>query len=307
MTGEQGPCVGMRRCIENCLHLARFHRLAGIDDAKVVAQLGDDAEIVGDEQQGDSELGDQLAQQKQDLVLRRDVEGCRGLVGDHQAWRTGQRGRDQQALALAARELVRIAFERGFRIRHLHALEQADQPRDMRPLARRTAQPFVGRVPAHDLEHLSADLEHRIERQQRILRNEADPAGTDAVVQLGFGEGQQVLALEPDLAGIDRRRARQDAHDRADQRGLPAARFAHHTQDAAALQGESDIVEDLGLALVGADRHLEAAHAEDRDHRDRRIRGSTMSRRPSPRRLKPITVIRIARPGKVAYHQARGR
>ena len=42
-------------------------------------------------------------------------------------------------------------------------------------------------------------------------------------------------------------------------------------------------------------------------HRDRRMRGSTMSRRPSPKRLKPITVIRMARPGNVAYHQARGR
>ena len=71
---------------------------------------------------------------------------------------------------------------------------------------------------------------------------------------------------------------------------------------------QRDIVEHVRDALVGADRHLQAAHVEaTRAHRDRRMRGSTMSRRPSPSRLKPITVIRMARPGNVAYHQARGR
>ena len=39
-------------------------------------------------------------------------------------------------------------------------------------------------------------------------------------------------------------------------------------------------------------------------HRDRLSRGSTMSRRPSPSRLKPSTVRKMASPGKVENHQA---
>jgi hypothetical protein len=170
--------------------------LAGIDHAQVVAQLGDHAEIVRHEQQRDVELGDQLAQQQQDLVLRRDVERGGRLVGDHQLRRTGERRGDQQALALAARELMRIASRARSPDRHLHAAEQHDQPRDV-------VAPRPGACQRMRLEHLGADLEHRIEREQRILRDEADAARAHARVQLLLGEDQQVLAFEPDLAGID--------------------------------------------------------------------------------------------------------
>ena len=66
---------------------------------------------------------------------------------------------DQQALALAAGELMRIALERGLGIGQLHAPQQLDQ--------RECALPSLGagrgvrRMPAHDLQQLGADLEHR--------------------------------------------------------------------------------------------------------------------------------------------------
>ena len=53
-------------------------------------------------------LGDEGAQQVEDLRLDRDVERRRRLVGDQQLRLAGERHRDHRALAHAARELVRI-------------------------------------------------------------------------------------------------------------------------------------------------------------------------------------------------------
>src|SRR5262249_28430030 len=71
----------------------------------------DDREVVGDEQVREAELGLQILEQVHDLRLDRDVEGGDRLVGDDQLGIHGQGPRDPDPLALAARELVRIAAQ----------------------------------------------------------------------------------------------------------------------------------------------------------------------------------------------------
>jgi hypothetical protein len=66
------------RCPAPCL----LDDLAGIENDHVVAEFGDQAEVVGDEEDRALELPPQLAQQVDDLRLQRDVERGRGLVGD---------------------------------------------------------------------------------------------------------------------------------------------------------------------------------------------------------------------------------
>ena len=75
----------------------------------VVAELGDDAEIVRDQDHGGAELGSQARDQLEDLRLDGDVERRRRLVGDQQLRVVDQRHRDHHALAHAAGQLVRIA------------------------------------------------------------------------------------------------------------------------------------------------------------------------------------------------------
>ena len=78
----------------------------------LVGDVLDDTDVVRDEQVRHTELALQLAQQVQDLRLHRHIE-CRGrLVADDQLRRYRQRARDRDALALAARELMRIALQR---------------------------------------------------------------------------------------------------------------------------------------------------------------------------------------------------
>src|SRR5262249_14904897 len=73
-------------------------------------------------------------------------------------------------------------------------------------------------------------------------------------------------------------------------------------------QREFDMVKDLRGPLVCSDREAEVADLKQwRLHRERRSRGSKMSRNPSPKRLKPSTVKKIASPGNVENHQASGK
>ena len=127
MAGEQEARVGVLGIIEDRAHGSGLDGLAGVHDGHPVAELGDDAEVVRDEQHRQVALGGKVAQELEDLQLRRDVERGGGLVGQHDAGGAGERGGDQQALALAAGELVGIARERLLGIGELHVPQERDE------------------------------------------------------------------------------------------------------------------------------------------------------------------------------------
>src|SRR5271165_4943495 len=105
---------------------------------------------------------------------------------------------------------------------------------------------FVGRVPTHDLQQLASDLKDRVQRQVRILRDEADAAAPNAAVQVLLGQSEQVPALKADDPILDFGARGQDADDGANDRRFAAAGFADETQHTAALDCEVDMIEDLG-------------------------------------------------------------
>ncbi len=84
-----------------------------------------------DEQHGHASCRLDLADQCQYLCLRRHVE-CRGrLVGNENIGLERERHRDHRALALPARDLVRIGLEHSFRIGKMHGgkhLQHASPP-----------------------------------------------------------------------------------------------------------------------------------------------------------------------------------
>ena len=81
---------------------------AAIHDGDAVGDLGDDAEIVGDQDHRRAGLGLAPRQHGKHLRLHGDVEGGRRFVGDDQLRPPGHRHGDDRALAHAAGELVRI-------------------------------------------------------------------------------------------------------------------------------------------------------------------------------------------------------
>ena len=81
---------------------------AGVHDHHPVARLGDDRQVVGDEDQRQPELVAERFEQLEDLGLDHDVERGRRLVADDERRVAGEGHRDHRPLAHPARQLVRI-------------------------------------------------------------------------------------------------------------------------------------------------------------------------------------------------------
>ncbi len=97
------------------------------EHADVLADLGDDAEVVRDEEKRRAVTRLHLRDQAENLLLHRHVEGRRRLVR-HDELRLGREGgRDQDALAHAAGELVRIAGQHALRIADMHLGEKLER------------------------------------------------------------------------------------------------------------------------------------------------------------------------------------
>ena len=162
---------------------------AEIHHRDAVADMGDDGEIMRDEEVGEAVLALQVDQQIDHLGLDRDVERGDRLVADDQARSERKRARDADALALAAGKLMR-------KVPHLvgpqaHLLEQFGDP--VLLLA-------AGGEAVH-AERLADDVARahaRIERGERVLEHDLHLAADRA--HLGLAEMGDVLSVDPDFA-----------------------------------------------------------------------------------------------------------
>ena len=214
----------------------------------------------------------------------------------------GERHRDQHALAHAAGEFVRVAPRNPCRV------GEADFGQQLwtRPRRSRAAQPVVER-----LGDLHADAPRRIEVGERILEDDREaPLPAQATQGAGRHRGD-IRAVEQHAAGeFGHGDIRQQLHHGPCERGLPRAGFA---DDADAFAGRDhrdprrrQRAPPCCRAANGPSDRLER---ESRPHAGRPgearpLRGSTISFSPSASRLRPITAMQMARPGKTLIHQA---
>src|SRR2546428_2118045 len=96
----------------NLLARPTFDDPAEVHDRHPVAHVLDDAEVVRDEEQRETEPPLQVLQEIEDLGLDGDVQRRHGLVGDDEARPDGERAGAADPLALPAAELVRMAVAR---------------------------------------------------------------------------------------------------------------------------------------------------------------------------------------------------
>jgi hypothetical protein len=92
----------MLRAVEHRGGIALLHDMTVLHDRDAVRDLGDDAEIMGDEQNRGLLPLLQIPNQREDLRLRGDVKRGGGFVRDQKPGIERQRHRDHGALALAA-------------------------------------------------------------------------------------------------------------------------------------------------------------------------------------------------------------
>src|SRR5262249_2059788 len=254
---EKRPGVGMQRVVEQLVAIRELDDAAEIHHRDALAEMPHPREIVSDEQVGEAEALAQILEQVDDLRLDRHVEGGYGLIADDEFGIERESARDPDALALAARHLVRVAIDK---IR----TEAADREQLAHPghAARRIG---LDGVYLHWLGDDVADLHARIERAVWILEDDLDAAPQcPELLVLELGE---VDAVIEDFAG-GRPLEQQDAPAG---RRLAATTLAHQPQRLPPAKREVDAVDRPNLAdraaredaLADREELLQPLHLEE--------------------------------------------
>ena len=278
---------------KNGLAAALFKHTAGVQHADALHMARHQRQVVADEDHGHALLSHQFLQQVQHLRLYGAVQRRGGLVGNQHLGLAGQRAGQHDALALAARKLVRVVTPTFACMLDADALQPADGlfPRRLRRKPAVQAQGFC---------HCITHTLQRVKGGHGLLKNHAD-TGTSNTAPCRFAHAQQFLSVEPDAA-VRRRIARQQTHHGQHGQGFAAARLANQPQRLTALQGEVELLYGLGHPAGGADLYREVFDLQQGGscvrHRNRTsILGSSTSRRPSPRKLRPSTASAMHTPG----------
>ena len=169
---QKAAGVGVLGAMEQGFDIAVFDGLPRIHDHHVIRHLGHHAEVVGDENHGALELGPERGEKVQDLSLNGHIERRGGLVRDQQVRMAGDRGSDHDALAHAARKLVRVVDVTAIGLRNTHMSQQLYGPLLRFDLT------YV-QVLQHGLGNLVADAKRRIERVHWVLKDHADVVAAD--------------------------------------------------------------------------------------------------------------------------------
>ena len=198
---EQPPRVRVLRLREDLRGRPVLHDPARVHHHHRVRGLGDDAEVVRDEDDADVELALDLLDQLEDLRLHRHVERGRRLVG-----RSGSTGCARAPSRSSRAGACRPRTDAGSRARATSRSGSRRGRASRRRGSRGVILAFV-RVREHRLCDLVADAVHRVQARERILEDHRDVLAAD-VPQLVRRQRQQVAAVELHLAGDVRPRCR---------------------------------------------------------------------------------------------------
>ena len=232
--GQQRLGVGVVRAVVERLAVADLDDLAEIHHRDLGAEVPDDGEVVGDEQEGDAELPLQVLQEVHHLRLDRHVERGHRLVGHQQLRLQGERAGDTDALALAAGELARVAV-----------VVLGVQPDDLEQLLDPVQHLLLG----HDLVHPQRRADDRCRRCAGGSASCRDP-GRSSGSRCATAASACCCQLA-DLPAVELHRARRRVEQPGDQPpggGLAAAGLADQAQAPPRGDLERDPVDGLHLA-----------------------------------------------------------
>ena len=225
-----------------------LHHPAAVHHEDLVGDLGDHAEVMGDEDDRGAERLLHAADQPEHLCLHGHVERGGGFVGDEQLRVQRHRHGDHHALAHPAGELVRVIAYPLLRLRN------PDQPKQFhRPLPGLAFAYLVVVQPDH-LDDLPADPIARVQAGQRILEDQADPGAADGPHLRGTG-GQHVPALEQCPAADPRTLGQ--PHDGLGRDALAGARLTDDAEGLPGIDAIGDSPHGLHDAVRRTERHVQ--------------------------------------------------
>src|ERR1051326_6605127 len=186
---HQSPGIGMAPFLVELGRRRNFDDFAEIHDRDAVADMLDHAQIVRNEQISQSELALQVEQHVENLHLDRNVQRRDRFIGHDETRVDRECPRDADALALPAREFVRVTTvilrpQTDAREQLLDATTPLGSARDV----------VDGEAFTDDL----ADTHARVERRVGILKDNLHLAAH--VAQVRCGQRRQLAALERNRA-----------------------------------------------------------------------------------------------------------
>src|SRR5581483_7812510 len=254
--GEEPLRVRMERLAEHRVDGPLLDDVAGVHHEQVVGDVARAGEVVRHVEEADAELRLQVRHQVEDPDADRHVEHRDRLVGDHHPRLDGERPRDRDALALAARDLVRVLRRDVLRRHEADRVEQLEHA----PVDAAARDDAVDPQRPRDV---VADRLDRVQRAERILE--------DHLHLRAVGEHVAAAPLAGDVAPVEEDAALArlvELDEQPRDRALAAAALAGERRDASRLEREADVVDRVDAAPVErpADREAlrEAAHLEDR-------------------------------------------
>ena len=242
---EQLLGVGVLGVGEDCGDRAGFDDLAVAHDGNAAGYLADDGEVVAGEEHGQLALALEGFEQVENLGLNGDVERSGRLVGEQQIWLVDEGHGDQNALALAAGELVWIVVEASSGIGNGDGFEGLDR------LFMKRGAANLRTVGANGLGDLAANCHDRVERSHRLLKDHGDLAAAQGAHGL-VGQTDEFPALPAD-GSLDARRGTEQSENGQGGDAFARAGLADQAQDLAAPQSEAYAANNFRSAEADAE------------------------------------------------------
>jgi hypothetical protein len=203
----------------------------------------EDVGTVADDEERRAVLFVEPVDQAEDVVAHVRVERCRGFIGDDERGATYDRLSNENPLALTAAQLVRVGL-----VDALGVVSQTDLVHHgERPLPHVLAiAPHVG---AHDVADLRANGQYGIERERRLLEDDAHRNSTEYLA-LACGQRPEVASTNRDPAR-DRGFSRQETEQRQCHRRLAGAGRPGEAHDLATIDREAHVVQYAARCRAG--------------------------------------------------------
>src|SRR5450759_3979592 len=217
---QQTVRVRMTRRLEDLFGRRVLDNLAGIRDGDGLCHFSDDGKVVGNDENGHTQLLLKSTHQVQNLRLDGDIERRRGFIRDQEFRVRRQCHGDHDPLTHAAAHLMRVLAEAPF------GLGDADQVKHLDGTLLRLGVIDL-LMQSNGFANLIPNRVDRIERRHGFLEDHGDFV-TAYHAHLFFILLEKVFPMEEDLASDDlTRRVGNKAHDREGCNGFSATRLAH--------------------------------------------------------------------------------
>ena len=234
--GEERLGIGVQGVVEDGLGVAQLHHLTQVHDGHPVAQVLHHAQVVADEEVGEAQLFLQLPQEVQNLGPDRHVQGGDRLVTDDELGLSSQSPGDDDALALAAGELMGVAVHVG--LVEAHHLQELLDPG--LPLAGAGVEPPDAHGLLNDLPHGHAGVQGAV----GVLKDDLHVLAQGAQLMLVLSHEVGSVKGDGAAGGLN------EPQHRTGEGGLAAARLPDEPQRLPLVEAEAHVVDGLDIALL---------------------------------------------------------